>query len=58
VSYRGRGFGAGNNFGLIIFRNTGAAPRRLAGLARVTGLNAAGRGVTSTAASVFSDPGP
>jgi len=57
LGYRGGGFGAGTDFGLIIFRNTGAAPCRLAGLVRVTGLNAAGRPVTDTATSVFADPG-
>lgn len=45
------------DFGLIIFRNTGAEPCRLAGLVRVIGLNAAGRPVTNTATSVFADPG-
>jgi hypothetical protein len=54
---RGGGPGAGTDFGLIIFRDTGAAPCRLAGLVRVTGLNAAGRPVTSTATSAFADPG-
>jgi Domain of unknown function (DUF4232) len=57
LGYRGGGFGAGTDFGLITFRNTGAAPCRLAGLVRVTGLNAAGRPVTNTATSVFADPG-
>jgi len=57
LSYRGGGFATGNDFGLIIFRDTGAALCRLTGPVRVTGLNAAGRAVTSTAASAFSDPG-
>ena len=57
LSYRGGGFGAGNDFGLIIFRNTGAASCRLAGPVLITGLNAAGHPVTRTAASAFTDPG-
>jgi Protein of unknown function (DUF4232) len=57
LGYRGGGAGAGNDFGLIIFRDVGAAPCRLAGLVRVTGLDAAGRPVTNTATSVFADPG-
>ncbi len=57
LSYRGGGFGTGTDFGVIIFRDSGTAPCRLAGPVRVTGLNAAGHTVTSTAASAFTDPG-
>lgn len=57
LSYRAGGLGAGLDFGVIIFRDTGAAPCTLAGPVRVTGLNAAGRPVTGTAASAFADPG-
>lgn len=57
VSYRGGGFGAGNDFGTIVFRDTSTTPCRLAGPVTVTGLNATGRAVTSTAAATFAVPG-
>jgi hypothetical protein len=57
VSYHAGGFATGNDFGAIIFRDIGAAPCRLVGLVRVTGLDAAGRAVTNTVASRFADPG-
>ena len=57
LSYRAGGLGAGLDFGLIIFRDTAKAPCTLAGPVRVTGLNAAGRAVTDTATSAFTNPG-
>lgn len=57
LSYRDGGEGAGNDFGEIIFRDTAQQPCTLAGTVSVTGVNAAGRPVTSTVTSAFAGPG-
>jgi hypothetical protein len=53
LSYRGGEPGAGNDFGSIIFRDTGTAPCFLAGTVTATGLSAAGGPVTTTVTSTF-----
>ena len=57
LTYRGGGFGAGNDFGGIIIRDTSPRPCRLTGRARVTGLGAHGRPVTNTVAARITSPG-
>jgi hypothetical protein len=57
LDYRAGGEGAGNDFGLIMFRDVAPAPCRLAGRLGITGLNAAGQAVTSTATAFFAAPG-
>jgi hypothetical protein len=57
LSYRGGGFGAGNDFGGIIISNTSARPCRLTGRARLTGLSSQGRPVTNTVAARIGLPG-
>ena len=57
LDYRAGGEGAGNDFGLIMFRDVASAPCRLAGQLQITGVNAAGQAVTSTAAASVATPG-
>jgi hypothetical protein len=57
LTYRGGGLGAGNDFGSILFRDTGAGSCTLAGMVSATGLNAAGIPVTATVTSAFAGPG-
>lgn len=57
LSYRAGGAGAGNDFGEIVLRNAAAAPCRLAGPLQVTGVNAAGRPVTSAVTAKVAAPG-
>jgi hypothetical protein len=57
LAFRGTGFGAGNDMGSIVLRDTGATPCTLAGTVTATGLDAAGRAVTGTVRSTFAAPG-
>ena len=57
LSYRGGGLATGNDFGSILFRDTGAAPCTLAGRVSGTGLSAAAVPVTATVTSTFTGPG-
>lgn len=57
LDYRAGGEGAGNDFGLIMFRDVARAPCRMAGRLAITGVNAAGQAVTSTATALFAAPG-
>jgi hypothetical protein len=57
LTYRGGGLGAGNDFGSILFRDTGTASCTLAGRVSATGLSAAGVPVTATVTSAFAAPG-
>lgn len=57
LAYRGGGAATGNDFGSILFRDTGQDPCSLAGTVSVTGLNAAGAPVTATVSSRFAGPG-
>jgi len=57
LTYRGGGLALGNDFGSILFRDTGAAPCTLAGSVSATGLSAAGVPVTATVTSTFTGPG-
>jgi hypothetical protein len=57
LDYRGGGFGAGNDFGGIVFRDTSAAPCQLAGTVRLTGLDATGQPDTGTITAAMAGPG-
>jgi len=57
LGYRGGEPGAGNDFGSILFYDTGAAACTLAGKVSVTGVNTAGTPVTATVTSTFAAPG-
>jgi PASTA domain len=53
LSFRGGEPGAGNDFGSILFRDTGTAACLLAGTVTATGLSAAGGPVTTTVTATF-----
>jgi hypothetical protein len=57
LDYRAGGEGAGNDFGVIMFRDVASAPCRLAGRLAITGVNAAGQAVTSTVTASVAAPG-
>jgi hypothetical protein len=57
LTYRGGGLATGNDFGSILFRDTGSASCTLAGPVSATGLSAAGVPVTATVTSTFTGPG-
>lgn len=57
LDYRGGGFGAGNDFGGIVFRDTSVVPCQLAGTVRLTGLDAAGQPDTGTITAPMAGPG-
>ena len=57
LDYRAGGAGAGNDFGLIVFRDVARTPCRLSGQVAITGVDAAGRAVTNTATAFFAAPG-
>lgn len=62
LTYRGNGYQRGTDWGAIVIRNTGQAPCRLPGTARITGVGRSGQPVTPVYAasargiSPYSDP--
>jgi hypothetical protein len=57
LDYRAGGASAGNDFGGIVFRNVSGQPCRLTGRVTITGVDASGQAVTSTATGVVAPPG-
>jgi len=57
LDYRDGGLATGNDFGQIMVRDVAAAPCRLAGQLQLSGVDAAGRPVTSTISAAIAGPG-
>jgi hypothetical protein len=57
LDYRAGGASTGNDFGNIVFRDVAGQTCRLAGRVAITGVDASGQAVTSTATGAFAPPG-